>query len=301
MTFLTIFSAPKPFTNPHINTIQRNAIQSWLHLGKEVCVLLIGEEEGLAEVARDFGIPHISKVTRNQWGTPLVSSIFELAREASNSPILAYTNADILLLPDFVEAARRTIIQARDFLIVGKRWDLDVREPLRFSSNWAQEIREKVKFEGKVHPPAGSDYFIFPRHLFTSIPKFAIGRAGWDNWMIYHARKRGWVTIDATHDITVVHQNHDYNHLPKGKPHYDQDESKHNIKLARGSKNDYTGYMVLDTDKELRNGIIRSPHPNLVRTIRRLELSLMPPEKRGPRWGLVRRLRRARRKITGAR
>jgi hypothetical protein len=193
------------------------------------------------------------------------------------------------------------MIQARDFLIVGRRWDLDIREPLRFSLNWTQEIQEKVKLKGKVHPPAGSDYFIFPRHLFTSIPKFAIGRAGWDNWMIYYARKQSWATIDATNDITVVHQNHDYSHLPKGEPHYDQEESKHNIKLARGSKNDYTGYMVLDTVKELRKGIIRSPRPNLVRTIRRIELSLMPPEKQGTRWSIVRKLRRARRKITGAR
>ena len=29
MPLITIFSSPKPFINPHIATIQRNAIQSW--------------------------------------------------------------------------------------------------------------------------------------------------------------------------------------------------------------------------------------------------------------------------------
>ena len=49
MTLITAFTAPKPFTNPHIATIQRNAIQSWIHLGSEVEVLLMGDEEGMAE------------------------------------------------------------------------------------------------------------------------------------------------------------------------------------------------------------------------------------------------------------
>ncbi len=51
MALLTIFTAPKPFSDPHINVIQRNAIQSWLHLGNEVEVLLIGNEAGMHELA----------------------------------------------------------------------------------------------------------------------------------------------------------------------------------------------------------------------------------------------------------
>ena len=47
MADLTIFTAPKPFTDPHIALIQRNAILSWLHLGPRVAVILLGEELGL--------------------------------------------------------------------------------------------------------------------------------------------------------------------------------------------------------------------------------------------------------------
>ena len=56
MTLLTLFSAPKPFTDPHIALIQRNAIRSWTLL-PDVEVILLGEETGLAEAARnDFDI-----------------------------------------------------------------------------------------------------------------------------------------------------------------------------------------------------------------------------------------------------
>ena len=40
MTLLTIFTAPKPFTHPHINVIQRNAIRSWMQLD-DVEVIII--------------------------------------------------------------------------------------------------------------------------------------------------------------------------------------------------------------------------------------------------------------------
>ena len=42
MPFLTIFTAPKPFTDPRIDIIQRNAIRSWLSLGEDVGVILVG-------------------------------------------------------------------------------------------------------------------------------------------------------------------------------------------------------------------------------------------------------------------
>src|SRR5512146_740614 len=96
MPELTLFTAPKPFTNPHIALIQRNAIQSWKQLGEEIEVILVGDERGLAEAARELGVCHLPQVQRNAQGTPLVSSIFELPRRVSNSPVLAYVNADII-------------------------------------------------------------------------------------------------------------------------------------------------------------------------------------------------------------
>ncbi len=297
--FLTLFTAPKPFTDPHIATIQRNALQSWLHLGSEVDVIVVGDEPGLEAVVAEYGLRCLPGVARNELGTPLVSSIFSLARRASASPLMVFSNADMLFLPDLVAAARQVTLLAERFLVLGRRWDLDVRQLLDYSPGWDNRLRADVAQRGRLHQPAGSDYFIFPCSLFAEMPDFAVGRAGWDNWMIYHARQQGWPVIDATASITAIHQDHDYSHLPGGKPHYTLPESHKNEALAGGSAN---LYMILDSDKRLVDGKLRPPQLSLVWALRRGEVWLTPPggERSGLRWSLARQLRRWRRRMTGS-
>lgn len=234
MTDLTIFTAPKPFTDPHIALIQRNAILSWKNLGPRVEIILLGDEAGLAEFAAEHAMRHIREVACSPSGTPLVSSMFALARQHSRSPLLACVNADILLMPDFVDGALAAHRQARQFLLVGQRYDLDVREPLEFGADWPAHLRRVALEQGRLHRASGSDYFVFPRDCFVNMPAFAIGRAGWDNWMIYAGRRSGWPVIDGTPSIMIVHQNHDYRHLPGGQPHYRHPETYENVRLAGG-------------------------------------------------------------------
>lgn len=295
--FLTIFTAPKPFTDPHISIIQRNAICSWQNIGDVVDVLLIGDEEGMAEVALDLGVRHLPNVECNEMGTPLVSSIFELACANTPAPVLAYINADILVMSDFVEVARSIASQVKDFLVIGQRWDLDVRSELDFGAGWEERLREDVHMNGSLHPPAGSDYFIYPRHLFADMPQFAIGRAGWDNWAIYHGVRLGWSVISATDSIMIVHQNHDYSHLPGGQIHYDLEESRQNAALGGGLSNMYT---VLEANSVLVNGKVQAVRPSLTRFLRKIELQLITEEQEGLRWSTLRRVRRLRRRLTGS-
>ncbi|MGB2896971.1 MAG: hypothetical protein WBB65_12495 [Anaerolineales bacterium] len=237
---LTIFSAPKPFSDPHIARIQRNAITSWLKLGEEVEILLIGDEPGLAEVGVEFGVKVLRDVERNEEGTPLISSIFKLASSESRHPFLCYTNADILLFEDLIDAVQQFSFRFNDFLILGQRWDLDLERELAFGEGWQRRLMEEVHSRGRRHPPTGSDYFIFRKELFQDIPDFALGRAGWDNWMIYAGRRAGFPIVDASEAITVVHQNHDYQHLPGGQPHYQLPESRENVKMAGGAETVFT-------------------------------------------------------------
>jgi hypothetical protein len=296
MTLLTIFSAPKPFTNPHIATIQRNAILCWTKL-PDVEVLLVGQEPGLAEAAAEFGVRLLPDVQRNEQGTPLVSSIFELARSASQSALMVYVNGDMLFTSDLVAGALVAAAYADQFLVVGQRWDLDITDPLDFSGDWEARLRQLTARGGRLHPPQGSDFFIFPRQQFANMPPFAIGRAGWDNWMIYYARQQGWPVIDGTPSILAMHQNHDYSHLPGGLPHYNLAESQQNTTLAGGLANLYN---MLDTNAVLKSGKVQRPALSLPRLVRRAELRLMPPneKRRGPRWWVVRRLRKLRRRLT---
>ena len=296
MTYLTVFTAPKPFTDPHINIIQRNAIQSWIQLGPDVDVLLIGEEAGIAEVAAEYSVKHLPDVARNEFGTPLVSSIFALARQHSDAPLLAYVNADILLLPDFLETARVVAAQVQEFLIVGRRWDLDIRQGLPFTPGWESALSEIVRSQGQLHAPSGSDYFIFSRSIFQTIPDFAIGRAGWDNWMIFQGLKQKWPVVDASESLMVIHQNHDYSHLPGGQMHYGLEETQINAALGGGMQN---MYMTLDASHELLDGQVQRARRQPERMVRRLERLVYSPRQRGLRWLITQRLRKLRRKLVG--
>ncbi|MBI4762217.1 MAG: hypothetical protein ACOYYF_11690 [Chloroflexota bacterium] len=271
MTLLTLFSAPKPFSDPHVALIQRNAIRSWTLL-PEAEVLLLGEETGLAEAAKELGVRHIPHVARSANGTPLISSMFQLARENSNSPLLCIINADIILMSDFVEAAQRVMSLKDQFVMVSQRWDYDLASPLDFAEGWESRLREDVRKQNQLHRPAGSDFFLFPLAAFQEVPNFAIGRAGWDNWMIYKARREGWAVIDCTPSVMIVHQNHDYSHLPGGKPHYDHPETNENIRLAGGQAN--IRYTILDATHQLLNGTLARPKLTSARLLRKLELCL---------------------------
>ncbi len=271
MTFLTLFSAPKPFTNPHIATIQRNAIKSWTLL-PDVEVILLGEEEGLAEAAQELGVKHIPHVTRNASGTPLISSMFQLARENANSDLLCIVNADMILLPDFVEAARRSRLQRDTFVLLSQRWDLDIAQPVEFTEGWQDRLSSTVHRQGQLHRPAGSDFFLFPKSCYPDIPNFTIGRAGWDNWMIYKARSEGWAVIDGTPSLMIVHQNHDYSHLPGGKTHYDHPDTNINIRLAGGHA--HIRYTILDSTHCLVDGKLARPQMTSLRLMRKIELFL---------------------------
>jgi len=271
MPLITLFSAPKPFTDPHIAMIQRSAIKSWTLL-PDVEVILLGEETGLAEAARELGVKHIPNVARNESGTPLISSMFQLARENSHSELLCIINADMILMPDFVEAAKQATKLKDKFVLLSQRWDYDITSPLEFGDGWQRQLVATVRKQNQLHRPAGSDFFLFPKSCYADIPNFIIGRAGWDNWMIYKARAEKWSVIDCTPSVMIVHQNHDYSHLPGGKPHYEHPDTNENIRLAGGQAN--IRYTILDSTHQLEDGKLTRPKMTSLRFTRKLELFL---------------------------
>jgi len=236
---LTIFSTPKPFAG-HIDVIQRNAIGSWLQLGDDIEVLLIGDEEGMSDIAREFNLQHLPEVECNNLGTPIVSSIFQIARKASSYSTMCYVNADIILMDNFLEAVNRLKERFQEFLMLGQRWDLEIENRINFDEDWRSGLRVELEQKGRLHPPAGSDYFVYTRGIFQSMPPFALGRAGWDNWMIYAGRAGKLPVVDGTQVATVIHQDHDYAHLPDGQPHYRLPESEQNVRLSGGQDTIFT-------------------------------------------------------------
>jgi hypothetical protein len=238
---LTVFTVPKPFRG-HIAVIQRNALRSWAALEPRCELIVCGDEEGAREAAAEVQAAFLPDIARNDYGTPLLSDVFARAAAAARHSLLCYVNADIVLLPDFADAARRVAASCRRFLMVGQRWDLEVREPLALDSADRREgLRRRARTDGALHPPAGSDYFVYPRGTMGTLPAFAVGRPGWDNWFIHRARALRVPVVDATDATTVIHQNHDYAHVQRGTgADWEGPEAERNRALMGGTDRIFT-------------------------------------------------------------
>ena len=237
---LTCFSTPKAFRG-HTGIIQRNAIRSWTLMRPPPEIILFGDDEGTAEVAKSFGVCHVPQVVRNEYGTPLLNDLFEQAQSAAAYDVLCYVNADVILMGDFFRAVDQVVRWKSLFLLVGQRWDIDLKESLDFPVGWESDLRARLGGQGVLHPSTGMDYFVFPRGMWGAIPPFAIGRTAWDNWLVYRARARRVPVVDATDALTVVHQAHDYSHVPpKAGNVLAGPEAKRNLNLAGGWKHIFT-------------------------------------------------------------
>jgi hypothetical protein len=240
---LTLFALPKPFRG-HINVIQRNAITSWTRLSPRPEIILFGNEDGTAEIARELGLRHVPDVRCSEYGTPLLNDLFEKAQALATHGTLCYVNADILLLSDFAKAVEQVASWRDRFLLVGRRTNLDVDRLQDFDSPQCEtQLRRWALEKGILGPPDAIDYFVFSTGLYVGLPHFALGRASWDNWLIWEARASRASVVDASGVVLAIHQNHDYSHLP----HHPQglleaisgEEAKRNFKLM-APKRHYT-------------------------------------------------------------
>jgi hypothetical protein len=232
MSYLTLFTIPKAFADPHVALIQRNALASWQALAPEVEVLVMGDDPGVAEAARAHGAAHLRSINTNEFGTPLLDSAFAQAAAHGSGQLLCYLNADIVLLDDFLPAVRR--LPQRPHLAIGRRWNCDVDSELEFADGGAA-LRGWARREGTLDQGRGSDYFVFPAGTDFGLPPFAVGRPGWDNWMIGRALELGLPLIDMTESVTAVHQNHDYRHVAGATAtDWEGPEAQRNRQLASG-------------------------------------------------------------------
>jgi hypothetical protein len=239
---LTIFTVPKPFEG-RVGEIQRCALASWTGLGGDVQVLLLGDEQGTADAARDAGAEHVADLARTERGTPRLDAAFAAADRAARHDLRCFVNADVILFYDLPTAASLVAEHHERFLIVGQT--LDVEDG---------PTRTDVLAHGRRRGAAALDYFVFPAKLYPEVPPFAIGRACFDNWLVWRARQDA-IVVDATGDVVAAHQRHDYAHVVGGKAEaYYGEEAARNLELAGGKGRLYT---LHDASHVLRGGRLR--------------------------------------------
>lgn len=250
---LTIFTTCKSFADTHIALIQRNAIQSWKAIRPRCEVILLGKDKGVASIARDLEVNHIPDVALSSEGLPLIPSLFSHARKVAKFDTLCYVNADVILMDSFIKAVERvrTQLPVKTFLAVGRRRDVDIEKPLSFSGNWQASLAQLAATQGTLHGYSGIDYFVFPKALFTHIPPLVVGRGGWDNWMVAHARFNGIPVVDMTGDALVVHQGHDLPNTREEAARFKDQGQRNNVTHAGGFANILT---IRDADWILKGG-----------------------------------------------
>lgn len=231
IVMLTIFAVPKPFDQISA-TIQHNAILSWTSLQPTCEVILLGDEPGVADFARAHNLSHIPQIEYNSYGTPLISSVFKLATRTATYNRLAYVNADIILPANFVPAIDS--ISFRNYLLIGRRTCVAIDDSIDFGQDqWRENLMSGAFDGGRLDSAWGMDYFIFPRGMWNEIPPFAIGRFGWDNWLVYNTLCRRIPVVDLTRAVAILHQDHDYK-TTAGFDHqnWNSDEIRTNLSLA---------------------------------------------------------------------
>ena len=238
---LTLVTVPKPFRG-NVGDIQRNAIESWRALRPHAQVVLVGDEEGVEEAARAAGVEHAGGLARNDRGTPRLDSAFERAATVARWPLWCLVNADVVLLDDFLPAVERVASALDRFLVIGECRDLEVDAGARLSDPAVRlQLRMRALERGRLRGWAALDYFVFRKGLFDPVPPFLIGRACFDNWLVWRARERRCPVIDATRSIVAVHQSHDYSHVHGGLDEvYYGDEARYNEQLAGGREHIYS-------------------------------------------------------------
>jgi hypothetical protein len=253
---VTIFTNPRPFKGP-FEIIQRNAIKSWLKLKPECQIVLFEDEEKtVSKIAGEFGVQCVTQVKRDEFGTPLLSDVFDRVRKITKGGIIAQVNADIILTNSFVKAVEQVseITGGKPFFMTGRRWDLDIKEPIDFRGDWEKNLRYLIKKEGKLHGFSGMDYWVLLSDCPFDIPPFVVGRPGMDSWLVYKFRSLKFPVIDATAVVDIIHQNHNY---PKKNNPFFEVEKKRNLDLAGGFSNMGT---LRDADRVLTPEGLQKPN-----------------------------------------
>jgi len=253
MTKICFVGCPKKFHAPWAD-LQVRAIESWKNVAmeSEVCIVAPRSDvETLPEGLADYAV--VAK-ENSLSPLPLFGDIMEEAYRCSDADLFCYLNSDIIVPSNFGQLEVEGLEER--FLVIGARWDMaeDAEYPERLEpQNVIQYLSANIK-QGKVvlHRPTGIDYFIFRRGTFDSLNSLIVGRGGYDAALLAYCLRSGIQLVDATETYPILHQFHDYSHLPGAKKRVMQGEDATYNREAHDIE--HSGPIILDALYKLTRG-----------------------------------------------
>jgi len=205
---LTIFAAPREFIGD-FDRIQRNAIFSWTCLDPKPEVIVFGGGPTAATAAADLGVQFVGDLPCTASGAPLLDALFEQAQATAASDVIAYANPDVIFLQDVADRLQELDRKFGLYIAVGAPRNAAFTHALHGrESDWMSELGPALATATQPASGSGADLFVFPKGSLDPIPHVAIGRLGWDNWLLWRCAINPLPSIDITDAATLVHQDH---------------------------------------------------------------------------------------------
>lgn len=239
VSVITFLTTAKPFVDA-TGIRQMNALRSWRAVAPSGEILLFGNGQGYDRAVSELGAIHIPDVACSGQGIPRLDGMFEAAVLRGRNAIKVYLNCDIILTSSVIKATQQ--IQLDRFLMVAQRWNMDYSTPIDFGHpTWETELAHRVRQDGQLFRAVAVDAFFWKGDIWQGLPPMVVGRAKYDQWLIYYCRSKKVPVVDATDVAMIIHQNHDYSHVQGGvKEVMEGEEVARNLSLAGGLDHMFT-------------------------------------------------------------
>lgn len=234
---------------------QRRALRSWMAYRPYIEIIMLCDDPGVAQVAKENGIKHVPGVEVTRHGIPYWKSVVLLGQHHASAPFVMFVNGDVVLRGSLMEPViALTSRGITDFVLSGRRYDVNASaySDHHLPVGWETSDAPVEELQRALDPTHGNfgeamrmDYFVFPRGKLKeeTTPNFQIGMLKWDGWLWDQWEEDARYDITSTilavhfaHNNAVVYRAHDD---PSADPVI-QEGVKHNMALETQHRRYFT-------------------------------------------------------------
>eukprot|EP00123_Amoebidium_parasiticum_P010219 comp19964_c1_seq1/m.24331 comp19964_c1_seq1/g.24331 ORF comp19964_c1_seq1/g.24331 comp19964_c1_seq1/m.24331 type:complete len:614 (-) comp19964_c1_seq1:338-2179(-) len=184
-----------------------NSIQSWRLLQPSPEIFVFTDSNGRslrekidAEAVRVFG-----DVPKNEYGSLIVSDIFNRASKSASSRVLVYASYSVLLGTTLTEAVHAVDSREKGyFLVVGRRCLLPSKGLVNLDiSAFFVQTPSKCEPDASLH----LDYLVFTKGLWPKVPDFALVGNLWQRYLVHQVLINEQFVAEASAVVKAINQN----------------------------------------------------------------------------------------------
>jgi hypothetical protein len=176
----------------------------------------MGDDNGSLQICEEHGIQYVPDIEKNEYNTPVFSDMVKKADSLAIYPYILHLSSDIIIFQDVVKALQSIKNTFQSFCAVCRKWDTDLDELLRFDDpSWI----ETAKANGDPSMITSGDFYLYTKGFWDDLPPFVVGRSYCDSYLFHQASERK-LMINLSPAVTIMHQKHDYKHVPEGNPEF---------------------------------------------------------------------------------